>query len=89
MHSRNKELINISSGTTTSIKELAETVKELVGYDGKIQWDVSKPDGQLVKIFDTRRMKDLGISCPTSLREGLKKTIDWFSRNYDSGNIRL
>ena len=68
------ETINISSGTTTSIKELAETVKELVGYEGEIKWDTTKPDGQLVKIFDTRRMKELGIECPTTLRDGLKKT---------------
>jgi len=83
------ESINISSGTTTSIKELAETVKELIRYEGEIQWDISKPDGQLVKIFNTRRMQELGISCPTSLREGLTKTIDWFSKNYDASNIRL
>ena len=83
------ESINISTGTTTSIKELAETVKELVGYDGEIKWDTSKPDGQLVKIFDITRMNELGIECPTSLKTGLKKTIDWFSENYDSGEIRL
>ena len=81
--------VNISSGTTTSIKELAETVKELVGYDGEIIWDTSKPDGQMIKIFDVQKMNELGISCPTSLREGLEKTIDWFSKNYDSGNVRL
>ena len=81
--------VNISSGTTTSIRELAETVKELVGYTGQIVWDTTKPDGQMVKIFDTKRMKDLGLSCPTTLREGLKKTIDWFVKNYQTGNVRL
>lgn len=81
--------VNISSGTTTSIRELAETVKELVGYTGEIVWDTTKPDGQMVKIFDTTRMKDLGLSCPTTLREGLKKTIDWFVKNYQTGNVRL
>lgn len=81
--------VNISSGTTTSIRELAETVKEQVGYTGEIVWDTTKPDGQMVKIFDTKRMKDLGLSCPTSLREGLKKTIDWFVKNYQTGNVRL
>jgi GDP-L-fucose synthase len=81
--------VNISSGTTTSIKELAETVKELVGYTGQIVWDTTKPDGQMVKIFDTKRMKDLGLSCPTTLREGLKKTIGWFVKNYQTGNVRL
>lgn len=81
--------VNISSGTTTSIRELAETVKELVGYTGQIVWDTTKPDGQMVKIFDTKRMKDLGLDCSTTLREGLKKTIDWFAKNYQTGNVRL
>ncbi len=83
------DTINISSGTTTSIKELAETVKELVGYEGEIKWDISKPDGQLVKIFDTRRMKESGLECATTLKEGLSKTIDWFSANYNTSEIRL
>ena len=74
--------INISSGTTTSIRELAETIKELTGFKGKIEWDASKPDGQMVKIFDVSRLKSLGLSCPTMLREGLNKTIDWLARNY-------
>jgi len=83
------EPINISSGTTTSIRELAETVKELTGFQGQIEWDTTKPDGQMIKIFDVNRMKELGLSCPTSLREGLKKTIDWFVKNYDLGKVRL
>ncbi len=83
--------VNISSGTRTSIKELAETIKELIGYQGEIVWDTSKPDGQMVKIFDVTRMKSLGLSCPTPLREGLKRTIAWFEKNYDirSDGIRL
>jgi len=76
------EPVNISSGTTTSIRELTETIRELTGFAGEIAWDASKPDGQLEKIFDVARMKGLGLSCPTSLRDGLKKTIDWFARNY-------
>lgn len=85
------EPINISSGTRTSIKELAELIKELVGYAGEIVWDTSKPNGQAVKIFDVTRMKRLGLSCPTPLRAGLQKTIAWFEKNYDrqSDGIRL
>lgn len=85
------EPVNISSGTTTSIRELTETIRELAGFEGEIAWDASKPDGQLEKIFDVTRMKALGLSCHTSLREGLKKTIDWFARNYaDAGDgLRL
>lgn len=83
--------INISSGTTTSIKELAETIKELTGFKGEIEWDASKPDGQVVKIFDVSRLKSLGLSCPTPLREGIKRTIDWLARNYSNrgDGIRL
>ena len=73
---------NISSGARTSIRELAETISELVGYEGRIVWDTEKPDGQLVKIFDTTRLRSLGLSCATPLAEGLGRTIDWFSRNY-------
>jgi GDP-L-fucose synthase len=73
------DIINISSGTAVSIRELTETVAELTGYRGKVVWDASKPDGQLYKGFDVTRMREiLGCECRTGLREGLRKTIDWF-----------
>ena len=74
--------VNISSGVRTPIRKLAETIAELLGYHGRITWDTSKPDGQMVKIFDTRRMATLGLSCDTTLREGLTRTIAWFARHY-------
>ena len=83
------EPINISTAVSTSIKELAELTGELTGYSGKISWDASKPDGKILKIFDNRKMKELGLDCPTSLREGLRITIDWFAENYDRGTVRL
>ena len=85
------EPVNISSGTTTSIRELAETVQELTGFLGEIRWDASKPEGQLVKIFDVTRMKRLGMNCGTPLRDGLRRTIRWFEANYDNrgDGIRL
>src|SRR5690606_31842588 len=55
------EPVNISSGTRTSIKELAESIKEATGYEGKIVWDTSKPDGQMDKIFDVTRLHALGL----------------------------
>lgn len=90
-HYDSPEPVNLSSGTGTSIRELAETVKELTGYPGEVEWDPTKPNGQKVKIFDVTRMKKLGLSCPTPLREGLKKTIAWFEKNYESRSdgIRL
>jgi len=74
--------VNISSGTRVSIRELATTIADLVGYAGEIAWDISKPDGQMVKIFAVDRMHALGLKCPTSLRQGLEKTIPWFAANY-------
>ena len=62
-----------------TIKELTETVAELTGYSGRVVWDTSKPDGQMYKGFDVTRMKTLLHSeCKTTLREGLKKTIQWY-----------
>lgn len=83
------EPINLSTAHSTSIRELSETVKELTGYRGEIVWDSSKPDGKILKIFDNQKLKKLGLDCPTSLREGLERTIKWFADNYDRGTVRL
>jgi GDP-L-fucose synthase len=78
-HYSGGDIINISSGHVVTIKELTETIAELTGYPGKVIWDTSKPDGQLYKGFDVSRMKaTLGCKCRTSLRDGLRKTIEWF-----------
>ena len=74
--------VNISSGTCVSIRELATTIAEHVGFGGEIVWDESKPDGQMVKIFAVERLHALGLRCPTTLRDGLAKTIRWFAENY-------
>lgn len=81
-HYNASEPVNISSGTSTSIRELAETMRDMAGFKGKLVWDKSKPDGQKVKTFDVRRMRGLGLTCPTPLREGLKRTIAWLEKNY-------
>jgi GDP-L-fucose synthase len=82
--------VNISSGTTTTIRDLAATVAELSGYRGELHWDRTKPDGQVVKIFDVTRMRALGLHCDTPLRAGLERTIAWFARHYgDPGVVRL
>jgi GDP-L-fucose synthase len=73
------DIINLSSGNVVTIKELTETVAKLTGYQGRVVWDTSKPDGQLYKGFDVSRMKQiLGKECRTTLREGLQKTIEWY-----------
>lgn len=78
-HYSGSDIINISSGSVVTIKELTETIAELTGYPGKVTWDTSKPDGQLYKGFDVTRLKEmLGCECRTSLRDGLRQTIEWF-----------
>lgn len=83
------EPVNISTGTRISIRELAETVKKVTGYTGEIRWDTSKPDGQMDKIFDVTRLRQLGLSCPTPLEQGLQRTVAWFREARRTGNVRL
>jgi GDP-L-fucose synthase len=81
--------VNIASGAAVSIRDLAATIADLVGFAGNIVWDDGKPDGQMVKIFSVERLKALGLACPTPLRAGLSKTIRWFSANYDGATDGL
>ncbi|WWR16031.1 NAD-dependent epimerase/dehydratase family protein [Lachnospiraceae bacterium JLR.KK008] len=81
--------VNLSSGTTTSMKELAEIIREMTGYEGEIEWDTDKPDGQMIKIFDVAKLKSLGLSCPTPLKEGLRLTAQWLEKNYDTKGDRI
>jgi GDP-L-fucose synthase len=83
------ETVNISTGTRITIRELAETVKKVTGFQGAITWDTSKPDGQMDKIFSVERLHKLGLNCPTTLQAGLRKTMDWFSRARGEGTVRL
>lgn len=84
------EIINISSGKQTTIRELIETVAELIGYKGSIRWDTTKPDGQMYKGFDISRQKTwLGYEPRISLREGLQKTITWFEDNYSEARLKV
>ncbi len=71
--------INIGAAKETSIKELAETIKKLVGYEGEILWDTARPNGQPRRCLDTVKAKEqFGFEAKTSLEEGLKKTYEWY-----------
>ena len=82
------EIINIGPEREVSIKELSEIVSSLVGYNGKLIWDVSKPNGTPRRALDTSKMSSLGWKAKTSLEDGLKTTIDWFLKNR-SNYVRL
>lgn len=88
-HYNESEPVNISSGTRTSIRELAESIKEATGYQGRIVWDTSKPDGQMDKIFDVTRLHALGLRCDTPLRDGLRRTAAWFEEARANRTVRL
>jgi GDP-L-fucose synthase len=76
--------INVGSGIDCTIKELTETVSKVVGYEGQINWDTSKPDGAPRKLMDVSRLERLGWKAKVSLEEGLSKTYAWFLDNQTS-----
>ena len=79
-----EDLYNIGTGKDITIKELAQTIQKVIGHQGKILWDASKPDGTPRKLMDVSKMKELGWRYSTELEEGIKKTYTWFLKNMDS-----
>jgi GDP-L-fucose synthase len=72
------EIINVGSGVDYSIKELAEMISDIVGYNGKIIWDTTKPDGMPKRLLDVSKLVGLGWTATTSLEEGLKLTYAYY-----------
>ena len=71
--------VNLGTGVETSIRELAETIADLTGFDGEIVWDTSMPNGQPRRRLDASRARELfGFEATTSLRDGLEQTIAWY-----------
>ena len=78
------EPVNLGSGRETPIRELVETIAEVVGYRGKVVWDATKPDGQPRRLLDTERAKAaFGFEARTTLREGLERTLKWYQERKD------
>lgn len=80
------EFINIGTGEEITILELAELIKEVIGFKGKIVFDPSKPDGTMRKLMDVSRINNLGWHAQTSLKDGIKLVYEDFLNNR---NIRL
>lgn len=72
---------NIGSGTDYSIKELSEIIASNIGYQGEIQWDISKPDGAPKKLLDSSKFLGLGWKPTTNITDGIDKTYKWFLEN--------
>jgi GDP-L-fucose synthase len=75
------EIINIGCGEDISIRELAELICDIVGFDGELAWDATKPDGTPRKVLDTTKLRTLGWQPTIPLRQGIAQTYDWFLKN--------
>lgn len=77
------EPINVGTGTDVTIRELAETVRDIVGFPGEILWDTSKPDGTPRKLLDVSRLHELGWHHSIELADGIRSTYQWYLDDYD------
>lgn len=75
---------NVGTGTDLSIKDLAETIKRIVGYTGTITWDASKPDGTPRKLMDVSKMNEMGWKAQVDLETGIQKTYEWYLNNQET-----
>jgi GDP-L-fucose synthase len=82
------EHLNIGTGEDLTIKELAELVAELAGFEGELAWDSSKPDGTPRKVLDVSKAKALGWAPQISLRDGIASTIAWYKDATAKGEVR-
>jgi GDP-L-fucose synthase len=81
--------LNIGSGREISIKDLALLVASAANFQGKIDWDSSKPDGTPRKVLDSVKANNLGWKARISLEEGVASTIEWYLKQLDNGSLRL
>lgn len=75
------EHINVGTGEDVTIKELAETISDVVRFMGDVEWDTTKPNGTPRKVLNVDRIKALGWEPKINLREGIKKTYEWYKEN--------
>lgn len=76
------DFFNIGTGKEITIKGLAEMIKKVIGYEGRLVFDSSKPDGTPRKLLDVKRLEEAGWTYKTEIREGIEKVYKWFVENY-------
>ena len=74
-------LYNVGTGTDLTIKALAELIQKIVGHQGEIIWDSTKPDGTPRKLMDVSKMKKEGWKAKINLEDGIRETYNWFLEN--------
>ena len=72
------EPINVGTGEDVTIKELATTIADVVGFNGELRWDTTKPNGTPRKVLNVDKIKSLGWEPQISLKEGIKSTYEWY-----------
>lgn len=77
----NSEIINIGTGEDIAICELAQMIKDIVGYEGEIVWDRTKPDGTPRKLLDVSQLHTLGWKHTISLADGIRQTYAWYQQH--------
>lgn len=85
-HYSDPEIVNVGTGTDLTIRGLAELVKDVIGFEGEIVQDLTKPDGTPQKLLDVSKLEGLGWKAKIGLKEGIESTYRWFLEN--QGNVR-
>ena len=76
--------VNVGTGTDVTIREIADTIAHVVGYQGETRWDASKPDGTPQKLLDVSKLAGLGWTAQISLEDGLRRTVDWYRDHHST-----
>ena len=82
-------ILNVGMGTDISIKELAKLIASIIGYEGEIIWDTSKPDGTPRKLLDITKLNKIGWSAKTTLEEGIKLTLKSYEEELKTKSVRI
>ena len=81
--------VNLGAGFEITIRDLVEKIRRLLGFEGRIVWDPSQPDGQPRRCLDTSRARAFGFQASTAFDEGLSRTIAWWQRRQSAGERSL
>ncbi|WP_182491121.1 GDP-L-fucose synthase family protein [Microcella alkalica] len=77
-HYDGPEQVNVGTGKDSTIREIAETIAEVIGFEGETEWDTTKPDGTPQKLLDVSKLAEAGWTAKIGLREGVTRTVDWY-----------
>ena len=80
-HYDGPQQVNVGTGSDVTIREIAETIAKVVGFEGETQWDTTKPDGTPQKLLDVSKLAEAGWRARIGLEEGLRSTVEWFRAN--------